>query len=162
LEWTSLKRFYSPVGYAPGRPGKMTKKQVNEAARVTSLTEYNGRLFASTGSSTGSALDAPADIRGSVFSFEAGKNVSYDHDLGPGWKHLVAIREGGRLKLFIDGKLKAESTSFDAAQYDLSTNQALKIGFGQTEYFAGRMADVRFYNRNLSTSEIAGLSSKRP
>jgi hypothetical protein len=40
----------------------------------------------------GSVLDAPADVRGKVFSTEAGKNVSYDVDLGPGWKHIADVR----------------------------------------------------------------------
>ena len=83
----------------------MSRKDVKEASRVTSLTVYDGKLFASIGSSTSSILDAPADVRGKVFSMEAGKVASYDDDLGPGWKHLVAMRDGGQLKLFVDGKL---------------------------------------------------------
>ena len=100
-----------------------------------------------------------ADVRGKVFSMEAGKVASYDDDLGPGWKHLVAMREGGTLKLFVDGKLVAKSSSFDPAKYDVSTDQPLRIGFGQTEYFAGKMADVRLYNRALTGDEIQKLCS---
>jgi hypothetical protein len=162
FEWTSLKRFYSPEGYDPGVPGKMSKKQVNEASRVTSLTVFDGKLFASTGSSTSSVLDAPADVRGKVFSMEAGKMASYDDDLGPGWKHLAAIREGGLLKLYIDGELVAKSSPFNAAEYDLSTDGPLRLGFGQTEYFDGRMADVRLYRTALSEAQIQELCSKRP
>jgi hypothetical protein len=162
FEWTSLKRFYSPEGYDPGRPGKMTRKQVNEASRVTSLTVFDGKLFASTGSSTSSALDAPVDVRGKVFSLEAGKVASYDHDLGAGWKHIAAVRSETLLKLYIDGKLAAQSSSFDPAEYDLSTEKPLRIGFGQTEYFDGRMADVRLYNRALSDGQIQELMAKKP
>jgi hypothetical protein len=162
FQWTSLKRFYSPEGYDPGLPGKMSKRQVNEASRVTSLTVFDGKLFASTGSSTSSVLDAPCDVRGKVFSMEAGKAASYDDDLGPGWKHLAAIRDGGLLKLYIDGKLVAESTPFDPAKYDLSSERPLRIGFGQAEYFAGRMADVRLYRGALSEPEIQELCSKKP
>jgi concanavalin A-like lectin/glucanase superfamily protein len=162
FEWTSLKRFYSPEGYDPGVPGQMSKKQVNEASRVTSLTVFDGKLFASTGSSTSSVLDAPADVRGKVFSMEAGKMASYDDDLGPGWKHLAAIREGGLLKLYIDGELVAKSSPFNAAEYDLSTDGPLRLGFGQTEYFDGRMADVRLYRTALSEAQIQELCSKRP
>ena len=162
FEWTSLKRFYSPEGYDPGVPGKMSKKQVNEASRVTSLTIFDGKLFASTGSSTSSVLDAPADVRGKVFSMEAGKMASYDDDLGPGWKHLAAVRDGGLLKLYIDGELVAESTAFDPKEYDLSHDSPLRIGFGQTEYFDGRMADVRLYRTALSEAQIQELCSQRP
>jgi Concanavalin A-like lectin/glucanases superfamily len=161
-EWTSLKRFYSPDGWQPALPGHAARHEYNQWSRVTSLTVYDGKLFASTGSCTASLLDAPADVRGKVFSMEAGKVASYDDDLGPGWKHLVAMREGGRLNLFVDGKLVARSSTFDPAEYDVSTNQPLRIGFGQTEYFDGKMSDVRVYNRALSDQEIHQLSSTKP
>jgi hypothetical protein len=160
-EWTSLKRFYSPEGYEPTVPPNHTREQVNEMGRVTSLTVYDGKLFASTGSCTSARQDSPLDNRGKVFSMEAGKSASYDQDLGAGWKHLVAMRQGGELKLFIDGKFTAKSTSFEPGEYDVSTDRPLRIGFGQTEYFAGKMADVRIYNRALSGEEIAQLCSVR-
>lgn len=161
-KWTSLKRFYSPDGWDPGVPysRELTRKQVNEWVRLTSLTIYDGKLFASTASCTSSVDDAPIDpndVRGKVFSMEAGKCVSYDVDLGPGWKHLVAQRHGGELKLFVDGKLVATSTTFEPADYDVSTDKPLRIGFGQSDYFAGRMSDVRIYNRALSEDEVVAL-----
>jgi hypothetical protein len=161
-EWTSLKQFYSPEGWKPALPGHARRDEYNQWSRVTSLTVYDGKLFASTGSCTASVLDAPADVRGKVFSMEAGKVASYDNDLGPGWKHLAAVREGGLLKLYIDGKIVAKSSSFDPAEYDISTNQPLRIGFGQTEYFAGKMADVRIYKGTLSEGDIEQLASARP
>jgi hypothetical protein len=158
LQWTSLKRFYSPEGWRPEPPsqvgGRPTNQQVNEWSRVTSLTTHAGRLFASIGSCTSSILDAPCDVRGRVFSMEAGKCVSYDDDLGPGWKHLAAIRDDGRLKLYVDGKLVAHSSDFNPADYDLSTSQPLRIGFGQTDYFSGKIREVRMYNRALTDAEI--------
>jgi hypothetical protein len=62
----------------------------------------------------------------------------------------------------VDGKLVAKSQSFDPAEYDVSTNQPLRIGFGQTEYFDGKMSDVRVYNRALNDQEIHQLSSAKP
>jgi hypothetical protein len=161
-EWTSLKRFYSPEGWTPALPGHAARKEYNQWSRLTSLTVYDGKLFASTGSCTASVLDAPADVRGKVFSMEAGKVASFDDDLGPGWKHLVAMRGGGRLNLFVDGKRVAESSPFDQAAYDVSTNQPLRLGFGQTEYFAGKISDLRIYNRTLSDQEIHQLASDKP
>jgi Concanavalin A-like lectin/glucanases superfamily len=161
-EWTSLKRFYSPEGWLPALPGHAKRAEYNEWSRVTSLTVYDGKLFASTGSCTASILDAPADVRGKVFGMEAGKVASYDDDLGPGWKHIAAVRDGGLLKLYIDGRLVAQSASFDPAEYDVSTDQPLRIGFGQTEYFAGQMADVQLYKIALSDGQIQDLSSKKP
>jgi hypothetical protein len=161
-EWTSLKRFYSPDGWQPALPGHAARNEYNQWSRVTSLAVYDGKLFASTGSCTASVLDAPADVRGKVFSMEAGKVASYDDDLGPGWKHIAAVRSDGMLKLYIDGKLVAKSSSFNPVEYDLSTNQPLRIGFGQTEYFAGKMADVRFYKGTLTEPEIQKLALERP
>jgi hypothetical protein len=163
-KWTTLKRFYSPEGWVPVPPapngGKPTREQVNEWSRVTSMTIHDGRLFASIGSCTSSVLDAPADVRGRVYSMEAGKCISYENDLGPGWKLIVAIREGGRLKLFVDGKLVKQSKAFKSTEYDLWNDRPLRIGFGQTDYFCGKMADVRIYNRALSDADIAKLSAK--
>jgi hypothetical protein len=157
--WTSVKRFYSPEGWQPGIPGTASREEVKEWSRVTSLTVYNGRLFASTGSCTSSVLDAPGDVRGKVFGMEAGKVASYDSDMGPGWKHLVAIRDDGQLKLYLDGTLVGESSKFASAGYDLSTDKPLRIGFGQTDYFAGRMSDVRLYNQALTDADIRRLST---
>jgi hypothetical protein len=162
-EWTSLKRFYAPEGWDPGEVVGAAREDYIAWCRATSLTVYDGKMFLSTGSCTSSILDAPADdIRGKVFSMEAGKVASYDDDLGPGWKHLAAVREAGLLKLYINGKLVAKSTPFDAAQYDLTTDQPLRIGFGQTEYFAGRMADVSMYKRAVGETELQELCARTP
>jgi len=161
-KWTSLERFYSPDGWQPGIPYSANRKQVNEWVRLTGLTIYDGKLFASTGSCTSSVLDAPCDVRGKIFCMEAGKCASYDDDLGPGWKHIAAVRERGLLKLYVDGKLVAKSTSFNPAEYDVSTDRPLRIGFGQTDYFAGKMADVRIYNQALAERDIVTLASKKP
>jgi hypothetical protein len=101
-------------------------------------------------------------VLGKVFSMEAGKCVSHDDDLGPGWKHLAAVRERGSLKLYADGKLVAKSSSFNPADYDVSTDRPLRIGFGQTDYFSGRISEVRIYNRALSAGRIRQLFSVKP
>ncbi len=105
--------------------------------------------------------DAPLDVRGKVFSMEAGKVASYSADLGAGWKHLAAVREGGRLKLYINGKLAAGSSEFDPAEYDVSTDRPLRIGFGQSDYFDGKMKDVRLYSTALSESQVQKLHSQK-
>jgi hypothetical protein len=161
-EWTSLQRFYSPEGWEPAPPGQASRDQYNQWSRVTSLTVHDGRLFASTGSCTSSVLDAPADVRGKVFSMEAGKVASYGKDLGPGWKHVAAVRKNETLQLYVDGKLVATSTAFDPSEYDVSVDQPLRIGFGQTEYFDGKMSDIRLYDRALGTDELSKLSSMKP
>jgi hypothetical protein len=135
---------------------------VKDWARLTSLTVFQGRLFASIGSCTSALADAPADVRGKVFSIEAGKCVQYDRDIGAGWHHVVAVRQGDRLKLFADGKLAAESAAFPSEDYDLSNDQPLRIGFGETDYFSGKLREVRVYNRALAEKEIATLAMPSP
>ena len=157
--WTSIHRFFSPPGWDPGPPTAPVREEVNNWTRVTSLTVHSGKLFASIGSCTSSVQDAPADVRGSVFSYTAGRCVSYDDDLGPGWRHLVAVRRGDRLQLSVDGRLVATSASFDPDRYDLTTGGALKIGFGEQDFFTGRIREVRLYRRAIDEDEIAALQT---
>ena len=163
--WTSLKRFHSPDGWHPVPPapagGNPTREQVAEWTRVTSLAVFGGRLFAGIGSCTSSILDAPADVRGRIFSMEAGRCVSYDDDIGPGWRHLAAVRERGVLKLFVDGRLVASSTTADPAGYDVSTDRPLRIGVGSTDHFNGKIAELRAYDRALSEREVQGIFERK-
>lgn len=164
-QWTSIKRFYSPDGWSPAPPrnknSNPTRAQVNEWTRLTGMTIFAGRLFACTGSCTSSVEDAPRDVRGKVFSMEAGKCVSYDDELKPGWRHLAAVRESGRLKLYVDGILVATSSAFPQADYDVTTDRPLRIGFGQIDYFNGRISEVRVYNRALSPGQVEKLAATR-
>jgi hypothetical protein len=59
----------------------------------------------------------------------------------------------------VNGKLVAKSSAFNPADYDLSMDQPLRIGFGQIDYFSGRIGEVRLYNRALTASQIRKLSS---
>ena len=115
--------------------------------RVWSMAVYDGKLFAGT---------LPS---GHVHSLEAGKLATYDHSFEPGWHHVAAVREGGRLRLYVDGKLKATSSGFRPDDYDLTNDAPLLIGFGTHNYFAGRMSDLRIYDRALGEREIAALAS---
>jgi len=149
--WAAVGRFLDPADYQFRNP--------NEWARVTSLTVYGGKLFASMGSCTSSHLDAPADFRGRVYAMTAGQCVSYDHDLGPGWKHLVAIRRGERLELYLNGSRNAESAGLGQAAFDLSTNAPLRIGAGETDSFSGRIREVQLHRGALSAGEIHRLAT---
>lgn len=121
---------------------------------MTSLTIFQGKLFASLGSCTSSRLDAPCDFRGQVYAMQAGRTVSYDRDLGPGWKHLTAIRRSDRLELYVAGQLAATSTAFTSADYDLTSDCPLRIGFGEVDYFSGQLREVRLYQRALVQCDI--------
>jgi hypothetical protein len=114
--------------------------------RAWTMAEFQGRLFVGT---------LPS---GHVWSMEAGKNATCDHELAPGWRHLVATRHGRRLKLYVDAAQVAVSTEFEPADFDLSCEQPLKIGFGPNDYLNGRLRDLRIYNRALNDTEIAQLA----
>ena len=159
-EWMRLARFHAPRDWQPVPVCSSSPEAVelsNEWTRVTSLTVYDGRLFASTGSCTSSILDAPLDVRGKVFSLEAGKCVSYDRDLGAGWHHVVAVRERGQLRLYLDGRAAGASEPFDGESYDLANDRPLTIGYGELGYFSGRIRDVRLYRNALGPEQVAAL-----
>jgi hypothetical protein len=114
--------------------------------RLWSLAVYRGKLFAGT---------LPS---GHVLSLEAGRMATSDQSLAPGWRHIAAVREGGCLRLHIDGRAVAESAPFHPDDYDSSNDQPLRIGFGVGHPFRGSMSDLRLYNRALTPLEIANLA----
>ena len=94
---------------------------------------------------------------GHVHSLEAGKTVTYDRQLRAGWRHLAAVRANDKLQLYVDGKLVNESATFNSSEWKLQPDQPLRIGFGQHDYFNGRMKDVRIYERALSAEQIGKI-----
>lgn len=150
-EWTML-----------GRLAKRSDWKVDFLSswlRLTCLTPCHGRLFASTGSCEGRAVDAKADDSlGRVYSIQAGQVVSHEHDIGGKWTHLAAVRAGRTLKLYVNGKLAATSDLRDGPAFNLSNDRPLLIGFGAQNYFTGAMADVRLYDGSLGDEVVADLA----
>jgi hypothetical protein len=129
--------------------GQLDKTPKVRYRRAWTMAVYDGKLFCGT---------LPS---GHVLSIEAGKCATYDHALPPGWHHLAAVKTKDRLQIFLDGKRVAQSTPFKPGAYDLTTKQPLKIGFGQHDYFNGKMRDVRLYNRALSPADVAKVMTKK-
>lgn len=117
--------------------------------RAWTMAQSQGRLFCST---------LPS---GRVFALEAGPCATHDRELAAGWRHVVALKEGKHLKLYVDGKIAGESAAFDPAKFDLSTDAPLRIGAGESHFFRGSIADVRLYRRALGAAEIGGLGATR-
>jgi hypothetical protein len=109
------------------------------------MAVYRGRLFVGT---------LPS---GRVLSIEAGRNVTWDRELPRGWQHVVAVRDVDRLRLFVNGEQVAESSPFSGADFNLTTAQPLRIGFGAQDYFHGDVSDVRLYRGALSATQIREL-----
>ncbi len=117
--------------------------------RAWTMAEFAGRLYCST---------LPS---GTVWSYQAGQAAGANTELPTGWRHLVAQRQSGRLRLFIDGRAAADSAEPAAKPLELTVDQPLRIGRGENDYFHGDLADLRLYDRALDEAEIATLS-RRP
>ena len=106
------------------------------------MAVFEGRLFCGT---------LPS---GHVFSREAGKCVTYDHELPAGWRHIAAVRHKDRLELFVDGRRVARSSAFDPQDFNLANGLPLRIGSGQHDFFRGRMKDIKIWTRALGPEEV--------
>ena len=147
--WTRLRSLVSDFRWSPA--------DVHTWFRVPSLTQFQGRLFLGTSSCFGRYDPEVPPEAGRVHSMEAGKNVSYDDDLGTGWKHVVAVREKGHLKLYINGELKSTSAAFVNSDYDVSSRAPLLMGLGAQNYLTGVLDDVRFYGGALKPDQVSDL-----
>ncbi len=105
--------------------------------RLWSLAVYRGRLFGGT---------LPS---GHIMSLSAGEMATCDRALAPGWRHIVATRRADVLELHVDGNMVARSRAFQRADYDLTTDSPLSIGYGVGHAFRGAMRDLRIYNTAL-------------
>jgi hypothetical protein len=129
--------------------GQIDHTQGVKYRRVWTMVVYKGKLFAST---------LPS---GHIYSMEAGKSVTLDRELAPGWRHIVAVRDSDKLKLYVDAKLTATSSLFDSNKYNLTNDNPFLIGFGAHDYFNGSLSNLRLYNRALSNTEIKALLNIR-
>ena len=109
------------------------------------MAEAKGRLWVGT---------LPS---GEVHSMETGLNAMTDTELDPGWRHLAATRDGGRLRIYVDGEEQASSRE-SSDELDARNTEPLRIGFGATDYFCGVMRDMQLYGRALSSEDIRTLA----
>ncbi len=116
--------------------------------RVWTMAIHGGWLYAGT---------LPA---GHVYRMRAGHVVTLDRELPTGWRHVAAVREGGRLGLFVDGECVGLSEADDLADYSIDTDTPLRIGAGQHDFLNGSLRDVRLYSRALGAVELAALAAE--
>ena len=129
--------------------------------RVNALCSHRGRLWASTGSCTGEPQYVdPEGTLGRVYSLQLGLMVSHERDIGPGWTHLAAVRQGQQLLLYVNGQLSRQADAPEGRLFDLSNNEPLRIGFGAESFFAGAMADLRLYREALGAQEVKSLNQE--
>lgn len=116
--------------------------------RAWTMAEADGRLYCST---------LPS---GKIFAYEAGRNVTWDHPLPNGRHHVTAVKSGSYLRLYVDGRLVAQSPAFDAGQYNLAEERVLRIGNGPNGPFQGEIRKVRLYGRALTAAEVRELAAQ--
>ena len=127
--------------------------------RVTCLTTFGGRLFASTGACQARVRDIdPAGRVGRVWSIGVGQMVSHEHDIGGSWTHLAASRRGRELRLHVNGSLTAACELENGVCLDLRNTEPLRIGSGARCAFDGWIADVRLYGAALGDREIEAVA----
>ena len=142
--WESLGVLES----AEGKPETTVKDEfLGGLRRVSAMAVYDGRLFAGT---------MPT---GQIYSREMGKNATYDKRISPGWHHLVAVRRQALLEIYLDGKKIAQSTPFEGVPLNVFSGRPFYVGFGQYDFFKGRMSRVQLYKRALAPAEIVKLST---
>jgi len=149
-EWTRLRSLLLAPNYSP--------TDVSSWSRVPCMAPFQGRLFMGTGMCQGRYYEDLPIEAGRVYAMDAGRSVSYDDDLGAGWKHIAAVRERNVLKLYVNGQAVATSPSFDPSDYNVSTFNPLRIGLGEQNNFLGSMADLRIYRGALTAAQVKDLA----
>ncbi len=164
-DWTSITRLFDPPGWRPVLVANMERppdgdRRMREWTRVTSLTEHAGALYASTGSCTSAAVDAPTDVRGTVVGMRAGTVATTTASLAPGHHHIAATRRGARLAVHVDGRLAAEADG--SITGSIASGAPLLVGEDATGRYRGGIHDVRFEERALDPDDIAALVAAGP
>ncbi len=94
---------------------------------------------------------------------ESGNNralISQAIDTDRCWQHVVIMRIGTTVRLYINGRLREENRS--GQTINLTNNRELEIGtgpcVGSTDVrFNGYMEDIRFYSRDLTGLEVQNI-----
>jgi Concanavalin A-like lectin/glucanases superfamily len=163
--WTSLRRLFAPPGWRPVLVRNMSRppdgdRRMREWTRVTSLTQHDGLLFASVGSCTSAAADAPADVRGTVHAFSAGVVATTPRTLEPGCRHIAAVRRGGTVSVYVDGREAA--TASGSVTGPVATDAPLRVGEDEAGRYAGAIDGFRAFERALEAREIGALAADGP
>ncbi len=76
------------------------------------------------------------------------------------WKHVAVTRSGNTNTIYVDGAQVAQNSNVTLSPTDLGVTPANWFGksmWSSDTYFDGQYDDFRFYNRALSSSEVASL-----
>jgi hypothetical protein len=118
--------------------------------RAWTMAEHGGQVFCST---------LPS---GKVYAFSAGLQTAWEHTLSSAWHHVTAVKSSDRLTLYVDGKKVSETPVPDNVNYQLDSEQPLRLGIGMNGPLNGRLSDVRIYQRVLKPGEVESLAKVAP
>ncbi len=77
------------------------------------------------------------------------------------WHHVMAVRQGERGYIYIDGSLQASGSNTNVASLDALIEVAVGADIRDSNaYFEGTIDDVRIYERSLSYGEVAWLAGR--
>jgi hypothetical protein len=76
------------------------------------------------------------------------------------WSHLAATWNGIALKIYVDGQLKKQNTEVPVGPIDNLSGGNLQMGRwlkSDSFHYAGKIDEIRIYDRALSSAEVATL-----
>jgi hypothetical protein len=123
----------------------------------TALTGWQTAVLKEGPSGLAYALYAHDGARPAIYVNNGGSDVGMSGSAGlplNTWTHLAATYDGASLRLYVNGTQVASRALTGTI---VTSSQPLRIGGNAIwgEYFAGRIDEVRVYNRALTTAEIA-------
>ena len=73
------------------------------------------------------------------------------------WHHLVLVRQGTEVRLYVDGQLDASQVTDRVIDLVLPTPLLLGAAPGRDRFFTGRIDEVALHNRALTLNEIGAI-----
>src|SRR3989344_5005485 len=174
---TALK----PAGSNPGTLTGSPSWRTGADAKIDGALSFNGSNYATFGDldvtggiSVGMWIKAstPSDgnwnsifIKPDAYGFEFKGNTLYFRTTtgevsapysGTGWQHILGIKRGSALELYINGAKVATTSS--GATLTANNNPLRAATWDSTsEFLTGTLDDIRVYNRALSGAEVTSV-----
>lgn len=77
------------------------------------------------------------------------------------WHHIVGVRNGNTISLYLDGVFLASNTGLNGV--NVTNGSSLRIGDDASiNYFSGTIDEARIYNRALSPQDVQSLCNYAP
>lgn len=143
LPLAAVYRYDGAAGWT--NTGQLDTTPDVQYRRAWSMAVYDGKLFCGV---------LPS---GRVYSLETGAAVSHDRAVSPGWVHVAGVRSGEAMTIYANGERVARR---DVSADSAASTAPMRIGFGQHDYFNGRMRDLRVYGEALDAEAIAALAAE--